>query len=114
MSEHSHEVVRHVPFDLLGKSPAVMTDTERIAAALKILAEYSYVDGDDHQKWLDDQVVRILTGCPFEKSPIHNTGDRPWTTDELGESEDYKAYIATYSNGEDGPNTYQWSVGIAP
>ena len=48
------------------------------------------IDGDHHKAWVIDQMVRILA-C--------DTSDQVVT--------DAKA-------GEDGPETYDWDVGIAP
>lgn len=66
------------------------TDAERIQLALELLAQDDQVDGAHHQAWVIDQVTRILAG------------------------DGYDARIAAYRDGEDGPETYTWDVGIAP
>ena len=66
------------------------TDAERIQLALELLAQDGQVDGAHHQAWVIDQVTRILAG------------------------DGYDAWIAAYRDGEDGPETYSWDVGIAP
>lgn len=66
-----------------------MPNDERIKAALSI-AELSAGDGDHHKTWIVDQMVRVLTGS------------------------EYEAWIESFCQGEDGPNTYRWDVGIAP
>jgi len=59
-------------------------------AALKVLLDNGSIDGDHHKMWVIDQAVRHLAG-PF-----------------------YDELIAAYNNGEDGPDTYEWDVGIPP
>jgi len=48
------------------------------------------VDGGHHKQWVIDQMVRVLLG------------DR------------YEAWVASYKDGIDGPETYDWDEGIAP
>lgn len=59
-------------------------------AALEIALRYGGIDGAHHKTWVIDQMVRALTG------------------------DDYERTIAAACEGEDGPNTYTWSAGIAP
>lgn len=66
------------------------TAEDRISEALKIVLEYGGIDGDHHKTWVIDQVVRTLTG------PSYNQ----WVLDAC--------------DGEDGPDTYTWDLGIAP
>lgn len=40
------------------------TESERIAAALEVAANYGATDGAHHKMWVIDQMVRNLTGCP--------------------------------------------------
>lgn len=63
---------------------------ERIRAALEVIVNYGGVDGDHHKKWVIDQTVRSLTG------------------------DGYDAFVASYCDGENGPDTYEWDTGIAP
>jgi hypothetical protein len=67
-----------------------MTDAEKVAAALHIAICYCGVDGEHHKSWVIDQMIRVLTGG------------------------DYDRIIAEYCDGEDGPNTFEHDVGIAP
>jgi len=62
----------------------------KIDGALEIAVKYGGIDGDHHKAWVIDQMVRALTG------------------------ERYAAFVATAKQGEDGPETYSWNVGIAP
>ena len=85
-----------------------------IRSALAYAGEYGMEDGAHHKAWVIDQIVRILTDSPLmNHTVVHANGDRYITT-EMGESEEYKKFVADYCNGEDGPNTYEWDTGVAP
>lgn len=58
--------------------------------ALRILIRYGSIDGEHHKMWAIDQAVRALAG------------------------EFYDELIAAANGGEDGPETYEWNVGVAP
>ncbi len=62
---------------------------KQIKGALK-LAENGTIGGDWHKMWVIDQMVRTLTGDGYDK------------------------WVKSFRNGEDGPNTYSWDVGVAP
>lgn len=91
-----------------------MTSKERIKRALEYADSYGGIDGDHHKMWVIDQIVRALTGSPMVKEPRTNYYGQPYTLVTQGESEEYKKWIATHNQGEDGPNTYAWEHGIAP
>jgi hypothetical protein len=81
---------------------------------LELLWSSSQTDGSHHKAWVLDQLLRILTECPtIDKTTKDYKGDE-YTYKTLGESEEYKEFIKNYENGSDGPQTYQWDVGIAP
>jgi hypothetical protein len=61
-----------------------------VEEALRLLIRYGQIDGEHHKTWVIDQAVRLLTGNYY---------------DEL---------IAAANDGEDGPETYDWDVGVAP
>ncbi len=63
---------------------------EMIQGALSIALEFGGNDGSHHKAWVIDQMVRHLTGDGYEE----------WVKDAKA--------------GEDGPDTYEWDVGIAP
>jgi len=67
-----------------------MTDQEKIDAAVDLVIRYGGIDGDHHKAWVIDQIVKVLTG------------------------DDYDRIVAEAKIGEDGPETYEWNVGIAP
>lgn len=63
---------------------------QRSEAALEIANNYGGFDGAHHKMWVIDQMVRILAG------------------------DEYKAWVVSHCDGEDGPATYEWDVGIPP
>ena len=67
-----------------------MTNKETIDAALEMGLENGLFDGGHHKMWVIDQMVRILAGARYDE------------------------VIAEIEDGEDGPNTYEWDVGIPP
>jgi len=82
---------------------------ERIDKALEYIVRYGWNDGDHHKAWVIDQVVRALTGCPMvEKSKGGHTYE------VQGESEEYLEWVRETKDGEDGPDTYSWDIGIPP
>ena len=63
---------------------------ERCAQAVELAVRYGGIDGDHHKAWVIDQMVRVLTG------------------------ENYDKVVRDACDGEDGPDTYEWEIGIAP
>ena len=57
---------------------------------MELIEKYGCIDGDFHKMWVIDQIVRII------------------------QKEHYDDWVKEYENGEDGPKTYEWDVGIAP
>jgi len=39
-----------------------MTDKQKIDAAVALLANYAYIDGEHHKQWLIAKVARTLVG----------------------------------------------------
>lgn len=66
------------------------SDKERIEHALYVAFNYGQIDGGHHKAWCIDQMVRILTG------------------------DGYDHFVQEYKVGDDGPETYEWDIGIAP
>lgn len=60
-------------------------------AAIAIALQYGGTDGAHHKMWVIDQMLRILLTEDAYKETIDNACD-----------------------GEDGPNTYEWDIGVAP
>ena len=63
----------------------------RIERALQTAMSYGGIDGEHHKEWVIDQMVRALL------SP-----------------EAYQNFVLVAKSGREGPNTYEWKVGIAP
>lgn len=87
---------------------------EAIEAAIAIAVKYGGIDGDHHKTWVIDQMVRALTGCPVVSKTATDVCGYEYTFEVLGESAKYIAFVREACAGEDGPNTYDWDVGIAP
>lgn len=66
---------------------------EYVQQAIDIAVKYGGIDGAHHKDWVIDQMVRAL--CSYQKG---------W----------YEHVVAEACKGEDGPDTYEWNVGIAP
>ncbi len=62
----------------------------RVDAAIVLAIRYGGMDEAHHKAWVIDQMVRMLAG------------DR------------YEQIVAEACDGEDGPNTFEWNVGIPP
>lgn len=62
----------------------------RMNLAINVAVQYSGADGAHHKAWVIDQMVRALAGDQYER------------------------IVADAKAGEDGPETYEWDVGIAP
>lgn len=64
--------------------------TERIEEAINLAIRYGGIGEAHHKAWVIDQMLRVLAG------------DR------------YEEIIREANEGDDGPNTYEWDVGIIP
>ncbi len=94
---------------------ALVQDAQEAAAKIKsALDSADNIDGAHHKQWIIDQMVRALTGCPIEQREGWDHHGNVYTYSTRGESSDYQLWIATYKDGEDGPETYAWDTGIAP
>ncbi|EEZ9502913.1 hypothetical protein DIW68_004616 [Escherichia coli] len=65
-------------------------EQKRIERAIELACRYGGTDEMHHLQWVVDQMVRELAG------------------------ERYAQIVSDATSGEDGPDTYKWSVGIAP
>ena len=91
-----------------------MTPEERIKQALEIAASFGGIDGAHHKQWTIDQIVRALTDCPMVEWVPDGVTRVFGLNSVQGESEEYQAWVRAVCEGEDGPDTYEWDVGIAP
>ena len=76
----------------------------RIAKALGYAPDGMY-DGDHHKRWVLDQMVRALTGCPVVTKTATDVNGREYSYDAQGESGAYLRFV--HDAGE-------WDEGIAP
>lgn len=90
-----------------------MNDT-RIARALDYAVQFGNTDGEHHKMWVIDQMVRALTNCPMLEGRTIDCNGTPYTYQYQGESPEYIRLVADTKAGEDGPETYEWDIGIAP
>lgn len=63
---------------------------DRVEDAIALVVRYGGMDGEHHKDWVIDQIVRTL------------------------EPDRYPLIVASACMGEDGPETYEWKIGIAP
>lgn len=87
---------------------------KRINLAIELAVRYHGVDGKHHQLYAMDQVVRALTGCPMQTVNTFDVNGIPYAYEAQGESTEYVKLVDYARDGEDGPFTYDWDVGIAP
>lgn len=66
-----------------------MENEEKITKVLDLIFDYGGIDGSHHKQWVIDQIVRLLV-------------------------DDYGKWVSDFQDGEDGEDTYEWEVGIAP
>lgn len=78
----------------------------RVVGALVAIEQIGGVDGAHHKQYGLDQALRALTGCQRH--------DTEYWTHFPAKSPVYKAWVAAFERGEDGPKTYEWDEGIAP
>jgi hypothetical protein len=83
--------------------------------AMYYITRYSGIDGDHHQKWLVDQVARILKGCPVIGA-IANWDDHPSEYRfSVGTCQTYEDWVLTMRGDlVDGEYEYDYDEGIAP
>lgn len=86
----------------------------RIQKAVDFAVRFGGIDGDHHKTWTIDQMVRALTGCPMVEEKAKDYRGKEYTFQTQGESEEYKTLVADACNGDDGPETYSWDVGVPP
>jgi hypothetical protein len=95
------------------KEVSDMTE-DRTKKALEFAVRYGGIDGAHHKTWVIDQMVRALTGCPMVEKQAVDVNGEPYTYQDQGESDEYLKLVADANDGENGPDTYEWDIGIAP
>lgn len=82
---------------------------------LYFISHYGGIDGSHHKDWVMDQVARILNGTEIIiKLATWENGHEEYRV-YLGEPTcDYHDWVRDITNGEDGPNTYDYEIGSPP
>ena len=81
---------------IVGSDPDLV---RRIQQALDKIMDFGGSGGMNQKQWVLDQVVRILTAEPGEYE---------------GNPRGYNKWLVLYRQGEDDPDTYDWSEGTPP
>lgn len=90
-----------------------MTKQDRINRALSYAGRYGGIDGEHHKAWVIDQMVRALCGCNDAKEgaePMLASGYKS----EQESNREYREWVASAKEGDDGPETYGWDEGTPP
>lgn len=109
LADHGTRGMKTVPSE-----PPRLTRRSCTSKALDIAVVHGGADGGHHKAWVIDQMVRALTGCPIETRTATDVHGTVYTYEAQGESDAYKALVAEAKAGEDGPDTYEWDIGIPP
>jgi len=96
------------------KKTKITPEKHQIKKALDKAFQFGSTDGEHHKMWVIDQMVRALTGCPMVTKKSLDCNGIEYTYSAQGESEEYREWVTKFSDGEDGPNTYEWDEGRAP
>ena len=90
-------------------------DYDKTKWALYYITRYGGFDGDHHKDWVLDQVARILHGAvPKIKLAKWSDGQTEYRLSPLKTTPAYVKWVKEITAGEDGPDTYEYSIGIAP
>ena len=96
----------------------VITPTipERQQWVLDYITSYGGIDGSHHKDWVLDQCVRIILGNSIETCTAKwDCGEENFRFNLTNPpTEAYNKFIEEYKNGEDGPDTYGYDIGIPP
>ena len=83
--------------------------------ALKYIGDYGGIDGDHHKAWVLDQVARLLHGAKMTATEARWSNGHSELRFEVGDpTAEYHTWVAEVKSGEDGPETYDYDVGIPP
>jgi hypothetical protein len=83
-------------------------------AATIIIGMYGGIDGAHHKDWVLDQVTRILMNAPVTIEEARWENGETELRYSVGTSDEYEEWVRQLKDGEDGPDTYDYSTGIAP
>lgn len=98
----------------LGESEPVRVNDDPKSMALDWIRMYGGIDGSHHKDWVLDHVARILNGAPVYYTIASWENGHSERRYFVTENEQYHEWVRETMDGEDGPNTYNYDVGIAP
>ncbi len=105
----------------LGETPVDISNHDKLKHyqpkdwAMYFIHRYGQIDGDHHKAWVLDQVSRILKGTPIEvKLAKWDDGQQEYRITTLEPSGEYRKWVSELMDGEDGPATYTYDIGVAP
>ena len=104
----------------LGEMPVDAKDTEFKDYTQKDwiaywVEKYGWIDGGHHKSWLVDQIMRIVLGTSVVINKARWSNGTEEFRIRLGApSPAYEEWVATMKDGEDGPDTYDYDIGVAP
>jgi len=88
---------------------------------------YGSYSGSQHKDWVLDQIARVLKGCKVQVKLAQwgdlilngENSEKIIRHEELrisvvSESDEYLKFVADCKDGEDGPETFEYNIGIAP
>ena len=81
---------------------------------LIFITMYGGIDGSHHKDWVLDRVARILNDAPVTVTLAKWSNGHTEERFSVGTSEKYDMWVQEITNGVDGPNTYSYTLGIAP
>jgi hypothetical protein len=96
MKNKTRYAVVESPGDGILQSPVTWHDDDprilppALFEALEVAYSCGSIRAADHRAWVIDQMVRKLTGDLYEN------------------------WVRNHNQGEDGPDTYAWDIGVAP
>jgi len=91
-----------------------MKEQDKIEKALDIAVSYGGTDSEHHLRWVIDQMVRALTGCPIVKVTANDYRGKPYECEVQGKSDEYLRLVSAGCAGNDWPETYEWDEGVPP
>ncbi len=79
------------------------------------IERYGGIDGSHHKDWLLDQIARILKGTKVIITLAKwSDGQEEYRFELDTPTEEYNNWVKEMCDGEDGPDTYSYEIGIAP
>lgn len=106
--------------ELLGEFEVDVADTpfanfQPSEWALYVIAAYGSIEGEPHKDWTLDQAARCLHGAPPRITRTEwSDGTVEYRIEPFGTTPAYINWVEALKDGENGPDTYPYSIGVAP